>query len=93
MENAVDPEIAAVLPMLPPGDYQDPAGGRARLKQLTTTMLAHLAMAGVALRDVLVPGPEKARDVHVRVHTPDRIAAMMWPKKNAAERGVYPARG
>lgn len=75
MSYVLDPEIAVALPMLPQGDYQDVAGGRARLKKLITAALAQLDTSGVSVRDELVPGPEGALDIPVRVYTPDRVAS------------------
>lgn len=75
MTYALDPEIAAALPHLPKGDYRDLAAGRARLKELITAVLAALDTSGVKVRGEIVPGPEDAPDVPVRVYTPDRIVA------------------
>ncbi|HEY4457620.1 MAG TPA: alpha/beta hydrolase [Pseudonocardiaceae bacterium] len=71
MNYALDPEIAAVIPLLPQSDYQDLAGERSQLKARLTELLADLDTSGVSIHDELVPGSDGAPAVAVRVYRPD----------------------
>jgi acetyl esterase/lipase len=71
MNYALDPEIAAVVPLLPQSDYQDLAGERSKLKARLTELLVDLDTSGVSIHDELVPGSGGAQDVAVRVYRPD----------------------
>lgn len=75
MSYALDPEIAAAVSMLPQADYKDLVVGRAQIKELTAAILSQVDTSGVKVRDELVPGPDGASGVRVRVYTPDRVAA------------------
>lgn len=71
MNYALDPEIAAVVPLLPQSDYQDLAGERSQLKARLTELLVDLDTSGVSIHDELVPGSDGAPGVAVRVYRPD----------------------
>ncbi|WP_370941833.1 alpha/beta hydrolase [Amycolatopsis sp. cg5] len=75
MTYAFDPEIAAAIPMLPHSDLSDLPGTRERLKGLLAEMQGSLDTTGVSVRDQLIPGPEGAPDVPVRIYVPERRTA------------------
>ncbi len=65
----VDPELAAILPLIPPTDLGDLAGARAWMDQ----MLAGVEVPtgdDVSLREVTVPASGGGADVRVLVYTP-----------------------
>ncbi|MEX5637291.1 alpha/beta hydrolase [Parafrankia sp. FMc2] len=75
MTYAFDPEVAAVIPMLPDLDIRDPQAAREQLRTALAEQIAGVDTTGVTVREELVPGPEGAPDVRVRIYTPERIAA------------------
>jgi acetyl esterase/lipase len=75
MTYAFDPEVAAVIPMLPPTDMTDLPAAREQIAAMVAERIGLVDSTGVAVREELVPGPEGAPDVRVRIYTPERIAA------------------
>ncbi|WP_410598632.1 alpha/beta hydrolase [Amycolatopsis sp. lyj-90] len=75
MTYAFDPEIAPAVPLLPKVSLDDIPAARELLKTVFAEMRGEVDTTGVAVRDELVPGPEGAPEVRVRIYTPDRIAA------------------
>jgi acetyl esterase/lipase len=75
MTYAFDPELAAVIPMLPPTNMTDPSAAREQIAAMLAERITVDDSAGVTVREELVPGPEGAPDVRVRIYTPERIAA------------------
>jgi acetyl esterase/lipase len=76
MTYAFDPEIAAAIPMIPDtGDHKDVAAARKATKDMLAQLGGRPDSTGVTVYDELVPGPEGAPDVKVRVCVPDRRAA------------------
>ncbi|WP_067905104.1 alpha/beta hydrolase [Nocardia vaccinii] len=80
MTYAFDRELAPTIPMLP--NPMLPNMGEADLPEVREEFLtmidermAEVDTTGVTAREELVPGPEGAPDVRVRIYTPDRIAA------------------
>jgi acetyl esterase len=71
---AFDPELAAVVAMLPSGSISDLSSARA---QLAEGMAAYGTPdeTGVQVREELVPGPDGAPDVRLLVYIPDRQVA------------------
>jgi acetyl esterase len=68
---AFDPELAELAAMvvdLPP--LTDPVQSRERTRQMIDVMNADLDTSGLDIEDRLIPGPEGAPDVAVRVYTP-----------------------
>jgi len=75
MTYAFDPEIAAAISMLPETDFSDLPAARRQMSELGATMLGEPDTTGITVREELVPGPDGAPDVRVRIYVPDRIAA------------------
>lgn len=75
MSYAFDPEIAPAVSMLPTVDLHDLPAAREFLEAVFVERQGEVDTTGVAVREELVPGPEGAPDVRVRIYTPDRIAA------------------
>ncbi|MFG1923455.1 alpha/beta hydrolase [Cryptosporangium sp. NPDC048952] len=74
MTYAFDPELAAVIPLLPQVDVSDIASARAS----TDSMMLLAAPDGelpADVREVTVPGPEGAPDVRLRILEPRTRAA------------------
>ncbi|MBW0092459.1 alpha/beta hydrolase [Pseudonocardia sp. KRD-184] len=72
--HAIDPELAAVVPMLPQLDLSDLPSARASM----TALVAQLGTpdaTGVRVEEVSAPGPEGSPDVRMRVYRPERVAA------------------
>lgn len=74
MTYAFDPELAAVVPLLPQGEFTDLPRARAQMSEMMTLMGAADA-TGVQVEDVRVPGPDGAPDVTLRIYRPDSVAA------------------
>jgi acetyl esterase len=75
MAYALDPEIAAAVPMIPKNDSTDLPAARKRVKEMYAARFGEPDTTGVTVRDELVAGPDSAPDVRLRVYIPDRIAA------------------
>ncbi len=74
MAYAFDPELAAVVPMLPQVDLTDLPTARAQLSEMLGAF-ATPDPTGVQVEDITVPGPDGAPDVPLRIYRPDRVAA------------------
>lgn len=72
VEDRIDPQLRALLPVLPSVDVADPTGfrekQRARQAQLAATAGP---LQGVTVVDRTVPGAADAPDVPIRVYTPE----------------------
>lgn len=75
MKYAIDPELAAALVMMPQFDFQDVQAGRTHVSAMLAAAIPELDSSGVQVRDELVPGPDGAPDVLLRIYTPDRRMA------------------
>lgn len=71
MTYAFDPEIAAVVPMLPSIDSTDPVVARTLLSQLCA-QLPVPDTAGVQIEDHLIPGGPGDPEVPIRIYVPER---------------------
>jgi acetyl esterase len=69
----LDPELAAVVPMLPRADTSDLSGARAEMLVGVTAALEEVDATGVDVFDVVAPGPEGAPDVLVRGYRPQGV--------------------
>ncbi|MEU7814561.1 alpha/beta hydrolase [Pseudonocardia sp. NPDC049154] len=73
VEYDFDPELAAAIPVLPVLDVSDLPAARAVLTDLRAQLPAP-DETGVTVTEVLVPGPEGAPDVPLRIYRPDEPA-------------------
>jgi acetyl esterase len=71
---AFDPELAAALTILPTVDLSDIPTARAAMAKALAAA-AEPDESGVQVREELVPGPDGAPDVRLRIYTPDRRQA------------------
>jgi acetyl esterase len=71
---AFDPELAAVVPLLPQFDINDLPAARAAMSELRG-QLPPPDTTGVQVEQRLIPGPQGAPEVPVRIFRPDRVAA------------------
>lgn len=69
MTYAFDPELAAVVPMLPDLDGADPAAMRSSLKEMIAQLPAP-DLTGVDCEDRLIPGGPGDPEVPVRIYRP-----------------------
>jgi acetyl esterase/lipase len=74
MTYAFDPELAAVIPLLPSVPIEDLPAARAGFAAMIAEQPAP-DTTGVLVEDRSVPGPEGAPDVAVRVYRPERPSA------------------
>jgi len=74
MTYAFDPEIAAVIPMLPTIDSSDPAAARAALSQMIAQLPAP-DTTGVQVEDRMIPGGPGDPEVAIRIYRPDARSA------------------
>jgi acetyl esterase len=75
MTYAFDPEIAAVIPLLPPSiDGADPVAARAFLSQVVAQLPAP-DTTGVQLEDRRIPGGPGDPEVPIRIYRPDQRSA------------------
>ncbi|NRN65579.1 Heroin esterase [Kibdelosporangium sp. 4NS15] len=73
MSYAIDPELLPWLDMLPTfelKDYDDLVAGRAQVAEARARMPVYEPARPLDIRDELIPGPEGAPDVRVRIYTP-----------------------
>jgi acetyl esterase/lipase len=71
---ALDPELAAIIPMLPQLDVDDLPTARSEMAAMRT-QLPPPDTTGVQVELRTIPGPAGAPDVPVRIFRPDRVAA------------------
>ena len=71
----IDPELQPILELLPPPDLDDLEGARARILEMVRPFNAGVDVTGIVVTDHLVPGPDGAPDVLVRVYAPETAAA------------------
>ena len=74
MTYAFDPELAAIVEMLPPSDFSDVQRSRAGLAALLGTMNANVDTTDLTIEDYEIPGPDGGPPVPVRVYTPTSTA-------------------
>ncbi|MBL7625133.1 alpha/beta hydrolase fold domain-containing protein [Frankia sp. AgB1.8] len=74
MTYRFDPELAAVVPMLPAVDFADPRALRAQIAEFANANQPDLA--GVDVLDLRVPGPPGSPKVPVRVYRPAGLTGM-----------------
>ena len=75
--SACDPELAAVLPMMPVVGIDDLPAARAGFAAMIAEQPAP-DTAGVDIEDRTVPGPQGAPDVAVRIYRPQRRVALPY---------------
>ncbi|GAA4557731.1 alpha/beta hydrolase [Planotetraspora kaengkrachanensis] len=74
MTDILDPELAAVAAGFPRLDLADLAGAREIERRFAAHVPAYDSSTALAVKDLLVPGPQQAPDVAVRVYSPaDRV--------------------
>jgi acetyl esterase len=74
MTYAIDPELAAVLPMIPASDLTDLPAARASFADMIAAM-PEPDSAGVLVEDRRIPGPAGAPDVPIRIYRPEQPVA------------------
>jgi acetyl esterase/lipase len=75
MSYPFDPELAAAVAMMPVVEISDIPSARARSAEMFAAAYGEPDRSGVQVRDELVPGPDGAPDVRLRIFTPDRPVA------------------
>lgn len=75
MSYNYDPELAAAMEFLPEGglDLTDPVATRQGFLEMIEMLNADLDRSTVAMEDRLVPGPEGAPEVPVRIYKPEGL--------------------
>jgi acetyl esterase/lipase len=74
MTYAIDPELAAVLPMIPASDLTDLPAARASFSDMIAAM-PKPDSAGILVEDRRIPGPAGAPDVPIRIYRPEQPVA------------------
>lgn len=72
MTYRFDPELAPWIPMIPVVDISDIPAARARMSELSRQAPPYQPPLPLSAEDRLVPGPEGAPDVAVRLYAPAR---------------------
>jgi acetyl esterase/lipase len=75
MTYPIDPELAAAVAMMPTVHMTDIATARTQIVETFAAAYGEPDRTGVQIRDELVPGPQGAPDVRLRIFTPDRTTA------------------
>lgn len=76
-DDRIDPQLRALLPMLPRVDVADPAGFREAQRVRQAELAAGAGpLPGVTVADRTVPGAAGGPDVAIRVYAPDRDPAV-----------------
>ncbi|WP_043732406.1 alpha/beta hydrolase [Kutzneria sp. 744] len=70
MAYAIDPELLPWLEMLPSGDFTDPVEAREQFRRVVAGRAAYETSTPVSIEEKLIPGPDGAPDVRIRVYTP-----------------------
>lgn len=70
MTYAFDPELTAIVEMIPASDFSDVERSRAGLAALIGPLNANVDTSGLDIRDQQIPGPAGAPTVLVRVYSP-----------------------
>ena len=75
MSYDYDPELAELMAGLPDMDLglSDPPSARAGFAEMVAALNADLDTSGVRVEDRMIPGPEGAPEVAVRVYTPEGL--------------------
>jgi len=68
---AIDPELAAVVDLIPQRDPDDIEGSRAQMAAMIAPLNANVDVTGLTITDHDVPGPDGAPPVLVRVYAPE----------------------
>ncbi|MEV0222363.1 alpha/beta hydrolase [Streptomyces sp. NPDC050704] len=69
----LDPELAAIVPMLPRADCSDLEGARAEMAAGVAAALADVDATGVDVTELVAPGPQGAPDVVLRSYRPQGV--------------------
>ncbi|TDT98029.1 acetyl esterase/lipase [Streptomyces sp. 846.5] len=77
MTYALDPELAAVLSMMPRADLTDLAGARAEMAQGVAAAAAEVDTEGVDVAELVVPGPDGAPDVVLHTYRPQGVTGAL----------------
>jgi acetyl esterase/lipase len=75
MSYPFDPELAAAVAMMPVVEITDIPSARTQMVETFAATFGEPDRSGVQVRDELVPGPDGAPDVRLRIYTPDRLVA------------------
>jgi acetyl esterase len=75
MSYAFDPELAEAVAAMPPTEMSDIPSARVQMAENFAAVFGEPDRSGVQVRDELVPGPDGAPDVRLRIFIPDRVAA------------------
>jgi acetyl esterase len=75
MSYPFDPELAAAVAMMPVVEITDVPAARAQMAETFASVFGEPDRSGVQVRDELVPGPDGAPDVRLRIYTPDHVVA------------------
>ncbi|OLS98210.1 esterase [Pseudonocardia sp. CNS-004] len=75
MTYPFDPELAEAAAAMPPTEMGDIPNARVQMAETFAAVFGEPDRSGVQVRDELVPGPDGAPDVRLRIFTPDRVAA------------------
>ncbi|MFF3751732.1 alpha/beta hydrolase [Streptomyces sp. NPDC002018] len=70
MDYILDPELAAIVPMIPAMDYSDVPGMRALVRQFLDAAPSYESARALSVEDIRIPGYEGAPDVEGRVYVP-----------------------
>jgi acetyl esterase/lipase len=77
MTYRFDPELQPWIPMMPTLDVSDIAAARAELAALAAQMPAYQPPRPLTIEDRVIPGPDGAPDVPVRVYAPEQREATL----------------
>jgi acetyl esterase/lipase len=69
----LDPELAAIVPMLPRADCSDLEGARAEMQEGIAAASEGVDTTGVDVVELVAPGPEGAPDVVLRSYRPQGV--------------------
>jgi acetyl esterase/lipase len=75
MTYAYDPELAAVVAVLPPLDISDIAAARARMEAMREQLPPFVKPDGITIEKRTVPGPAGDPDIEVAIFRPVELAA------------------
>ncbi|MCZ6829345.1 MAG: alpha/beta hydrolase [Gammaproteobacteria bacterium] len=75
MSYNIDPELSAILEVMPTLEFDDPIQARAGIAEMSALMGDSIDETGVEIEDRNIPGPAGALEVPIRIYKPRDLSA------------------
>ena len=74
MSYNIDPELTAILEFMPTFGFEDPVQARAGIEEMSALLGDEIDESGVEIEDRVIPGPEGAPEVPIRIYRPENLS-------------------